>query len=274
MGNLWQIALFQPLVNALVFLARYTGDLGWSIIWLTIGLRLIMTPLVVPSLKSGKKMADLAPQLEELKRKFKDDKKGLVAAQAELYKKNGFNPAAGCLPQIVQILVLIALFNAFNTVLKPNGADLVTKLNPLLYAANQLPKDFHLSTHFYSWDLVKPDVVSVPGLPLPLPGILLLLTAGVQFFSSKMMLPSVKKQEKLAEKTEDTQDDALAATQAQMLYMFPLMTLVFGYRFPTGLVLYWLVFSLVSMGQQYTVSGWGGLTPWLKRVGLLKSATS
>lgn len=75
MADLWNNILFHPLVNALVYLTKATGDLGWSIIWLTVGLRLIMTPLVIPSLKSGKKMAELAPELDELKKKFKDDGK-------------------------------------------------------------------------------------------------------------------------------------------------------------------------------------------------------
>ena len=271
MSNLWNLLLFQPLVNALVFLAHYTGNLGWSIIWLTVGLRLVMTPLIIPSLKSGKKMAELAPELAQLKTQYKDDKKGLVTAQTELYKQHGFNPASGCLPQIIQIVVLIALFNAFNSVLRPNGADLVSKLNPVLYANNQLAKDFKLSTRFYNLDLTKPDVVRWPGLPLPVPGIFLLVTGLIQLLSSKMMLPAVKKLEKQAEKTTDTTDDMMAATQTQMLYMFPVMTIIFGYQFPSGLVLYWLVFSVVSMFQQYTVTGWGGLTPWLRRAGLLKS---
>ena len=272
MIELWNTLLFHPLVNALIFLARYTGDLGWSIIWLTVGLRLVMTPLVIPSLKSGKKMAELAPELEKLKIQYKDDKKGLATAQAELYKKHGFNPAAGCLPQIVQILVLISLFNAFNSFLRPNGHDLVTKLNPLLYSNNQLPADFKLSTHFYNLELSKPDVIKVSGLPLPIPGIFLLLTGVIQFLSSKMMLPAVKKLEKQAEKTEGQTDDMMAATQQQMLYMFPVMTIIFGYQFPSGLVLYWLVFSLVSMVQQYMVTGWGGLTPWLGKLGVVKSS--
>lgn len=259
------------MVNALIFLAKFTGDLGWAIIWLTVALRLVMTPLVIPSLKSGKKMAELAPELAKLKDKYKDDKTALMTAQADLYKKHGFNPAAGCLPQVVQILVLIALFNAFNTVLKPNGDELVTKLNPILYVSNKLPDDFKLSTQFYSLDLSKPNVIHIPQLPIPLPGLVLLVTGVVQLLSSKMMIPMAKKQEKLAEKTAGEKDDIMAATQQQMLYMFPVMTVVFGYQFPAGLVLYWLVFSLVSMGQQYMVTGWGGLEPWLKAVGLVKS---
>ena len=271
MNNLWNLLLFHPLVNALIFLAHYTGNLGWSIIWLTVGLRLVMTPLIIPSLKSGKKMAELAPELAKLKTQYKDDKKGLVTAQAQLYKQHGFNPASGCLPQIIQIVVLIALFNAFNSVLQPNGADLVSKLNPLLYANNQLAADFKLSTKFYNLDLTKPDVVRLANLPLPVPGLLLLFTGLIQLLSSKMMLPAVKKLETQADKTEDTTDDMMAATQTQMLYMFPVMTIIFGYQFPSGLVLYWLVFSVVSMFQQYTVTGWGGLTPWLVRLRLIKS---
>ena len=71
-------------------------------------------------------------------------------------------------------------------------------------------------------------------------------------------------------KTKVDPNDAMAASQEQMVYMFPLMTILFGAQFPSGLVLYWFVFSLLSMIQQYFVSGWGGLSPWLKRLGMLK----
>jgi YidC/Oxa1 family membrane protein insertase len=271
MMNLWNSLLFHPLLNTLVFLTKSTGNLGLAIIVLTVGLRLIMTPLVLPSLKTSKKMQELSPELEELKKKFKDDKQGLITAQAELYKKHGLNPAAGCLPQIVQIVVLIALFNAFNTVLKPSEAGIVNQLNPVLYEGNKLADDFQLSTHFLYMDLTKPDVFHIPGLPIPLPGLFLILSAVVQLLSSKMLMPVVKKQEKLALKTEEKSDDMMAQTQEQMLYMFPVMTIIFGFQFPAGLVLYWFVFSLVSSVQQYYAVGWGGLKPWLLKLNLLKS---
>src|SRR3989344_3268254 len=109
--QLWNTLLFHPLINALIGFYKLTGNLGWSIVFLTISLRLLMTPLILPSLKISKKMAELSPELSKLKETFKNDKQGLVSAQAELYKKHGANPASGCLPQIVQLLVLIALFN-------------------------------------------------------------------------------------------------------------------------------------------------------------------
>lgn len=271
MINIWNLLLFHPLLNVLIALTKLTGSFGWSIIVLTIGLRVAMTPLVMPSLKASKKMQELSPELAALKEKFKTDKQGLVTAQAALYKEHGLNPAAGCLPQIVQILVLIALFNAFNSVLKPNGDGIVKHLNPILYSNNKLPDNFVLSTKFYSLDLSKSlgDVYKTPSLAI-LPGLLVLLSAASQFLSSKMMMPEVKAEKKLAKKTEEKSDDIMAASQEQMLYMFPLMTIVFGFQFPAGLVIYWFVFSLVSMVQQYLATGWGGLTPWLKKFNLLK----
>jgi membrane protein insertase Oxa1/YidC/SpoIIIJ len=81
-----------------------------------------------------------------------------------------------------------------------------------------------------------------------------------------MMMPAVKKAEAEAKKTEGATDDVMAATQQQMLYMFPLMTIFIGFNFPSGLVLYWFLFSLLSAIQQYFVGGWGGLAPWIARI--------
>jgi YidC/Oxa1 family membrane protein insertase len=266
----WNPILFQPLLNLLLWLDKLTGNLGWSIVIMTVALRLAMTPLVLPSLRASKKLQDLAPEMAKLKVKFKGDKTGLMTAQSALYKERGLNPAAGCLPQILQIVVLIALFNTFNLVLRNEGNDLVQTLNKSLYSYNQLPANYDFSTRFFYLDLTKPDVFKVPGLPIPLPGLFLLLSAIVQLLSSKMMMPIVKKEEKIAKATEEPTDDIMTQTQSQMLYLFPLMTIVFGFQFPSGLVIYWFVFSAVSMVQQYYASGWGGLAPWMKRLGMLK----
>jgi len=268
--NIFQTLLVDPFLNVLVFLVQLTGSLGWAIILLTIALRLIMTPLTLPGLKLSKKMAELAPELASLKEKYKDDKQGLVLAQTELYKKHGANPAAGCLPQVFQVVVLIALFNALNLLLHTNSADIAQVLNSRLYDFNQLSQGFSLSTKFAYLDLLKPDTIQIPGLPIPLPGIFLLFSALTQFLSAKMMSPVVSTEKKLAEKTKPEADDAMVAMQQQMIIMFPLMTIVFGFQFPAGLVLYWLVFSVMAMIQQYNITGWGGLTPLLKRFNLLK----
>ena len=268
--NIFNIILINPLINILVYLVQLTGNLGWAIILLTIGLRVLLTPLILPGLKISKKMAELAPELAKLKEKYKEDKQGLVLAQTQLYKDHGVNPAAGCLPQIIQLVILIALFNALNILLKTSSSDLVSVLNPHLYSFNKLSADFALSSNFAYLNLLKPDTFSVPGLPFPLPGVFLLLSAAAQFLSAKMMSPLINKEKKIAEKTAPEADDAMAAAQQQMIILFPLMTIFVGFQFPSGLVLYWLVFSLMAMIQQYTVTGWGSLTPWLKRLNLVK----
>ena len=113
MSSIWNTLFYYPLINAIIGLYRLTQDLGLSIILLTVSLRLIMTPLVIPSLRLSKKMQELAPELAKLKEQFKDNKQGLVAAQTALYQKHGANPASGCLPQILQLVVLFALFKVF-----------------------------------------------------------------------------------------------------------------------------------------------------------------
>jgi len=266
---LWNNLLFHPLINLLVFLTRITGNFGWGIILSTLFLRFILTPLILPGILLGKKMQDLSPELDKLKVKFKGNKPQLAQAQAELYKSHSINPASGCLPQIIQLLVLIALFNSLNFIIKANG-NLVTQINPILYSVNKLPQNFHFSTKFFYWEMTKPDVIHLSGLPVPLPGVILILAALVQLVSAKMMAPVLSEEKKLALKTSNETDDAMVSAQEQMLYMFPLMTIVFGFQFPSGLVIYWLIFSLVSAVQQYYAIGWGGLAPWLKKLKVIK----
>ncbi len=248
---IWNLLLFQPFVNVLIYLYNLFGhNLGWAIIALTGALRIILVPLTSTSLKSAQKMQGLAPELEKLKAQHKDDKQALAQAQLALYKQHGINPAAGCLPQLVQIVILIALFNAFNLILRTSG-DSLSKLNQVLYQSQKFAAGSSINTSFLYFDLAKPDVLRLPSLPIPIPGILVILSAITQFISAKMMMPAAKKARLAAEKTPEGGDDMAAAMQTQMLYMFPLMTLVIGISFPSGLALYWFVFSLFSMIHQF-----------------------
>ncbi|MDO8503735.1 MAG: YidC/Oxa1 family membrane protein insertase [bacterium] len=264
--------LWQPLLNLLiVFYHLFFSNLGLAIIALTVVIRVLLIPLVLPSMRAMNKMRELAPELEKIKKRHAGDKVKLARAQADFYKEKGVNPAAGCLPQLVQVFVLIGLYQGFSQVLYTNG-DVVERLNGFLYSPLRISD--HLNTSFLFTELTKPNVFRLPGVPVPIPGVFLLLAALTQFLSSKMMAPVVAKEEKVAKKTPGGMDNMMAGMQQQMLYLFPLMTIVFGFTFPAGLVLYWLVFSLFQAGQQYYVSGWGGLTPWVLRVGLLKSGFS
>ena len=264
MSQIWNLVLFQPLVNGLIFLYKIFGNLGAAIIILTLVLRAILIPLTVPSIEASKKMAELAPELEKLKKRYGGDKQKFAQAQMELYRQKKINPAAGCLPQIIQLIILIALYQAFIQVLRINGTEVIAKLNEILYSPLRLPLETKINLSFLYLDLSKPDVFRFSGMPIP--GIFLILAALTQFLSSKMMQPAVKTQEKIAQKTEEKADDIATSMQSQMLYLFPLMTILIGFTFPSGLILYWFIFSLFQLSQQYFLSGWGGLTPWIEKI--------
>lgn len=254
MSNLWHLLLYQPIVNALIFLYQaFSQNFGLAIIVLTILIRGLLIPLTLPSMKAAKKMRELAPELEKLKKKHKKDKQALAKAQMGLYRQHGANPAAGCLPQIIQLIILIALYQAFIRVLRVDG-DVIQKLNQVLYPSLQLPIDVQINTRFLWLDLNKPDILKIPGLPIPLPGVFLIAAAVLQFISSKLMSPSVAAVQKQAKKTPEKTDDMAAVMQTQMLYLFPLMTIMIGYSFPSGLVLYWFVFSIFTAAQQLFVN--------------------
>ncbi|MCX6817028.1 MAG: YidC/Oxa1 family membrane protein insertase [Candidatus Beckwithbacteria bacterium] len=257
---MWNTFFYHPLVNALIFLYELLGhNLGLAIIGLTVLIRLVLTPLTLPSLKTGQKMKELQPELAKLKEKYGKDKQVFAKKQLELFQSHGLNPAAGCLPQIIQIVVLIALYQAFNQVLQSRG-DLVTNLNNILYPVLKLPLDFSLNSRFLYLNLTQPDLFSIPAIKIlgltidKFPGIFLIAAAVVQFLSSKLMMPAAKKNAVVAQKTPGQADDMATAMQTQMLYLFPLMTIFIGFKFPSGLVLYWLVFSLIMLVQQLTLN--------------------
>lgn len=266
--NIFQVLLIQPLTNGLIlFYNLLGGNLGLAIIGFSLVLRFILNPLTKPYMESMKKMKELQPQLSKLQKKYSNDKQALVKAQADFYKEKGVNPGSGCLPYLLQIAILIALFNVFTKVL----AGDMNVLNGLLYPALKFQENVALNTVFLGWNLSVPDTITIPGIPFKLPGIIIILAAVVQLFSSKMMSPLNKIDQKVAQKTKSQADDIQASMQSSMTYMFPIMTLIFGLSFPAGLALYWLLFSIFQIFQQYQSGGWGGLTPWLSKIGLIKS---
>lgn len=268
--NPFTTLLTQPLANGLIFFYNLLGDnLGLAIIAFSFFLKFVTNPLTKPYMDSMKKMKDLAPQIEKLKKKYKGDQMKLAKAQADLYKEKKINPGAGCLPYLLQIAVLIAFFNMFATTLA--GDNPTENFNKLLYSPLRFEDGESLRTYFLYIDMTQPDRFNIPGLPFSLPGPLLLLSVILQFISAKIMLPFTKIEEKVAEKTKDTTDDLQVSMQRSMSYTFPLLTLFVGMNFASGLALYWLVFTLAQVYQQVKTQGWGGLTPWLVRLNLLKS---
>lgn len=233
--------LYQPLLNVLFFLTSVLGgNLGFAIIVLTMLLRGILVPITIPSLRSAQKIRDLKPELDRLKKRFAKDKVALQKAQMGLYKQHGINPAAGCLPNILQLVILIALYRVFIDSLQ-NGSLAV-------------------STQFFWLDLAQPDPLYI--LPF--------LAGFIQLLLSLMLKPAIEHhKEKSKQKTEDVQDMA-ETMQQQMLFIMPVMTVVIAFTFPSGLALYWVATTLFSLVQQYYLSGWGGLQKYLVKLGIQK----
>src|SRR3990167_10506384 len=121
--NLWNQLLIWPILNLLVAFYRVfefihaPGPLGFAVIALTVVIRFVLYPLMNAQMTSARKMAKLKPHMDALSAKHKNDKTALQQAQLALYKEHGVNPAAGCLPLLVQMPVLIALYNVFWQVL-------------------------------------------------------------------------------------------------------------------------------------------------------------
>jgi YidC/Oxa1 family membrane protein insertase len=269
--NIFNLILIEPLANGLVLFYRLLGsNMGMAIIGFTIFLRLLLNPLTKPYMDSMKKMKDFGPELSKLKAKHGGDKIKFAQAQADFYKQKGINPGAGCLPYLLQIVVLIAFFNVFTRTIS-GGGDLVAKFNPLLYQPLKFAASETVHTRFLYLDITKPDIFKFPGLPFPIPGPILILAAVVQLVSSKLMAPVIAKEKKVAKKTPGSTDDMQAAMQQSMTYTFPLFTIIFGMSFPSGLAIYWFLFSFMQMLQQLNIKDLNSLKALIGKINLVKS---
>jgi YidC/Oxa1 family membrane protein insertase len=263
--NIFTVVFEQPLANGLIIFYRLLGaNMGTAIIGFSIFLVFALGPLTKPYMDSMKNMRKYQADLARLKKKHKGDKVKYAQAQADFYKEKGINPSKGCLPYLLQFAILIAFFRVFMAIF--NGDTIVTNLNSLLYEPLRFGTDAIINTRFLYMDVAHPDVFRLSSIPFALPGPILLLSALVQMISAKITQPFIEEEKRLAKKTPEQTDDIMAATQGYMIYMFPIFTLWFGSRFPSGLALYWLVFSANQAIRQYKSSGWGGATPWVKKL--------
>lgn len=233
----------------LVFLYSIFGDLGVTIIIFTIIVRSFLIPLTLPSIKAQKKMKDLKPELDKLKKKHKNDKKSLQQAQVNLYKKYNVNPIAGCLPQLVQFGVLIVLYRTLISFLGNGHFD-----------------GLIIDSSFLWLNLSEPDTSYI--LPV--------LAGASQMVLSLMIAPggevrdiipnkSKNKKIKKANEKEEDMAEMASSMQQQMLFIMPIMTGFIAARFPSGLALYWVITTIFSIGQQFYVSGPGGLVTYWNR---------
>jgi len=265
--SIFNTILIWPIINILV--AVYKGllfvhfpfALGFAIIILTIIIRFVLYPLTTSQLKASKKMQDLNPHLTNLKNKHKGDSKTLQQETMKLYKEHGVNPAAGCLPVIIQLPIIWGLYSALQQIasLKP---DVINKI--VYFDALKLDKAWDPNFFGVSLGGNPSQLISTVG---PIILIIPLLTALFQFIQSKMMFSKPKVQEGLVKKGEKKKEGDFASTfQSQAMYIFPVMIGFFSYTFPVGLSLYWNTFTIFGIMQQYRISGLGGLTEWKNKI--------
>lgn len=247
-----------PFVNALFGFYYLIGNFGLAIIVVTLLIRLLLFPLLWPSLKSASKIRTLQPKLNKLKEKYKGDKQGLAKAQMDLYKEEGVNPLSGCLPQILQIAVLLLFFSAFNNVIQfAQGKVDLAKINGYLINSFRISENFKFDLSFLGSDLTStPSGIFGNGITiaLVLPIVLLLGSAVLQFLSAKLMMPNPKIDKTIVKATKDKEDDMMSAMRNQSMYFMPLITLFIGWNFSLGLLLYWCTTSLLMVGQQVIVN--------------------
>ncbi|MCF8130641.1 MAG: membrane protein insertase YidC [Deltaproteobacteria bacterium] len=215
----WTDIIAKPLLYVLRFFDQYLHNYGVSIILLTILVKILFWPLTHKSYKSMKEMQKLQPRMAKLREKYKGDKQKLNQEMMALYKTYKVNPMGGCLPMVVQIPVFFALFRVLGACIELRHAPFVFWINDLS-APDRL---FHFS-------FTIPFMTPPYGIPV------LTLLMGASMFVQQKMTPSPG-------------DPA----QAKIMMFLPVIFTFMFINFPSGLVLYWLVNNLLSIGQQYRI---------------------
>jgi YidC/Oxa1 family membrane protein insertase len=294
----WDV-FFLPLFNLLIaFYHLIFSDFALAIIVFTVVIRTLLAPLFVRQIRSQREMQRMQPLIREVQRKHKGNRQKISEETMALYREHGVNPAAGCLPVVLQLPLLFALYQALirasNVVsLTPEQAssDAFAQLQAALPGINPVNGDptkfnapidgacnlaqFNIPefSHFLPLNcqlidpikLVEPVQTTVPWLfgldlaqvdnvfSISIAGFALsglaLLAAVLQFVQVKMTSP------------RPNPDDPTSATTSTMVYLFPLLTLFWGGLFPSGLILYWAVYTGYLVVHQYLMMGWGNLFP-------------
>lgn len=245
--------------------ANIPGSLGFSIIILTVIIRMALWPLTAAQLKSSKKMAELKPHLQKIKVEHGKDKVRHQQEVSRLYKEHGINPLSGCLPLVLQMPIFIALYQVLLKFVNLTSPELLAGINDRIYITALKLQEVP-NTNFFGLNLsTKPNEWSTAGLfLLTIP----LITGVLQFIQSKMLVADEKKTApkpavKQNKQEKESLEDSMSQMQSQMAYIMPAMIAFFAYGFPVGLSLYWNTFTVIGIIQQYKIMGAGSLNKYL-----------
>ncbi|MHB8531533.1 MAG: YidC/Oxa1 family membrane protein insertase [Solirubrobacteraceae bacterium] len=251
---------FSPLItlfeHVMVFIHDNLvhGSWGLAIVGLTVVIRALLVPLTFRQLKSMQEMQRLAPQINVLKEKYKEDKQRQQQELMKFYQENKINPLASCLPLLLQLPVFISLFYMLRTDLKKHicGNQLVSHFNA---HATSLAAKYHSAAHYASvgrlpgkyveqtsCDTVAPHSAKflfLPDITNKATGValvvLIVLYVGSQLASTL-----------IATATADR-------NQRRLMLLLPIVFVVILYRYPAGLLLYWITTNLWTIGQQFLI---------------------
>ncbi|HOO11413.1 MAG TPA: YidC/Oxa1 family membrane protein insertase [Bacillota bacterium] len=212
-----------PLGKLLFYIYDIVNSYGLSIVVFTILVKLILLPLTIKQTKSMKQMQDLNPKIKALQKKYGHDKQKLNEKTIELYRQHNVNPfASGCLPILIQLPVLFALFQVLRL--------------PEVYVFT--PETYEKVGKSFLW--IK-DLSASSSFSDPISYILPILAAVTTYYQSKMVTP------KNAE-----------GSQSTMNVVMPLMIGYFSFSFPAGVTLYWVLSNLFQIVQQFFGLSRGG----------------
>lgn len=233
-GEIWQLVILNPIINALIVLAHFLfNSFGLAIIVLTVFFNLLLYPMTRKQMKATKAQQDMAPKLAELRKKYAKDPQKMAQEQMRIYRESGISPAGCLLPMLIQMPLWIAFYQAIIR---------VTAASPESFA--------DLSGYLYSWSLVYsalPINTQFMWLNLAAPDMFLAILVGAAMWIQQKM-------------TVTSFGDSQAQAQAQtMQVMMPVMFAFISITVPSGLALYWVMSNILRIVMQYRYSGWGGL---------------
>jgi YidC/Oxa1 family membrane protein insertase len=248
MSFLWNEVLYRPIFNALILVYNLLPykDVGLAIIVLTVVIRLILLPLSWPSMKSQRLLQSLQPELEKIKEQYKNDQQTLSTKTMEFYKKHGINPLASCLPLLIQLPILIALYQVLRGGLTGEHYD-------LLYSFVSRPENFNV---------IFLGLIDLTKAYWPLAIVVGLVQLAQGLLMRPVSKPKAKPTAQLdAKKTADKEDQPLfnaedlsAAMGTQFTYIMPLMTVFIAWNLFSGLPLYWITTTFFSVVVQLVVN--------------------
>lgn len=223
--------LYVPLYNALIWLTSiFGGSIGVAVIALTLVVKIILSPLSYSAIKSQIEQKKLQPLVEDLKKKYPDQKEQ-SQKMMELYKEHKTNPFAGCLLILLQLPVIIALYRVFL------GGAVITTTD--LYSFVHAPA--MIQTIFL-------------GLSMSARGVIILaILAGVSQYLQMLLSPSMQSTKRGKDEKLDTQTQMAESMTKSMRYTMPIMIAFFGYAVPGAVALYWIVSNIFMIAQEQLV---------------------